>query len=93
MQAQIVFFQRCKIDLIDDGVEEEVEMLKTFKASIDEVRRVPHDHGTPMGTDFLQGKIRVVGVLGVEVADIVAIKWEKEGREITLEEHRLGQEN
>ena len=56
-------------------------------------RRVPHDHGTPMGPDFLQGKIRVVGVLGVEVADIVAIKWEKEGREITLEEHRLGQEN
>lgn len=54
---------------------------------------MPHDHGTPMGPDFLQGKIRVVGVLGVEVADIVAIKWEKEGREITLEEHRLGQEN
>lgn len=46
-----------------------------------------------MGPDFLKGKIRVVGVLGVEVADIVAIKWEKEGREITLEEHRLGQEN
>lgn len=54
---------------------------------------MPHDHGIPMGPDFLQGKIRVVGVLGVEVADIVAIKWEKEGREITLEEHRLGQEN
>ena len=50
---------------------------------------MPHDHGTPI----LQGNIRVVGVLGVEVADIVAIKWEKEGREITLEEHRLGQKN
>ena len=46
-----------------------------------------------MEPPILQGNIRVVGVLGVEVADIVAIKWEKEGREITLEEHRLGQKN
>ena len=46
-----------------------------------------------MSSHLDESKIRVVGVLRVEVADIVTIEREEEGRKITLEEHGFSQEN
>ena len=54
---------------------------------------VPHDHGATMSFHLDQGKIWVVGVLRVEVADIVTVEREEEGWKITLEEHGFSQEN
>ena len=66
----VKLFQRCKIDLIDDGVEEEVEMLKTFKASIDEVRR---GDGEKI-IDFRLERVQEVrGVSGGDCRDFCAI--------------------
>ena len=54
---------------------------------------VPHNHGSPLSLDLVQGEVLVMGVLGVEMSIIHAKEGSEEEVEIALMKHGLTEKN
>ena len=54
---------------------------------------VPQDHGPPMCSRLGEREILSIKVFRIKMTNISALKWQEEGRKITLMEHWFTQED